>query len=146
MQWYVVQVTTQHENKVKNYLEKRKHDGFAGRIGRVIASEGELKGYVFIEADIWPELCLRGLTTRCRVIGTVDEEQVLKITGIEDAKSKSRFKEGDWVEIMTGPLTGLVGKIKKPGREKSKVTVDIFNEEIKIEIQNDALKLVKGDF
>lgn len=141
MRWFAVQVTSRHEKKVKNYLEKRKADGLAGRVGRIIIP-GSLPGYVFIEADLWPECYLSGLTTRHRVIGTIEEFQ---IDAMMQAAEDTPFKEGERVEILAGPLAGLAGTVKQPGRERSRVEVRFFKEEVRVYVENQMLRPVSEE-
>lgn len=142
MHWFAVQVTSRHEKKVKNYLEKRKADGLAGRVGRIIIPENSLPGYIFIEADLWPELYLSGLTTRHRVIGTIEESQITKMMR---AAGDGSLKKGDRVEILTGPLAGLVGTVKRSNRERSRVAVTFFSEEVRVDVENRMLRLVSKE-
>lgn len=86
MQWYAVQVTTAHEKKVKKYLEKRRSNGLADNIGEVVVPEKDgipiIPGYVFMQADTWPEFYLLSCNSRCRVIGKVSEEELNKLLSV----------------------------------------------------------------
>lgn len=137
MRWYAVQVATRHENKAKKYLEKQKANGLAGKIGQVVAYRGTLPGYIFVQADMWPEPYLWGTTTRHRVIGEVSEAEIARLANTPSAVP---FEKGDLVEIQSGPLTGLTGTVKHAGLERSKVTVTFFNDQITVESENQFLK------
>ncbi|RJX20162.1 MAG: hypothetical protein C4575_07025 [Desulforudis sp.] len=138
MHWYAVQVTTRHENKVKKYLEKQKNNGLAGKVGQVLTIQDSLSGYVFIESDMWPEPYLRGLATWHRVIGQVSWAE---IAGMMDSAGQfTPFKQGDRVEILGGPLMGLIGTVKHAGPERSKVVVTFFNDKVAVEVENQMLR------
>ncbi|WP_041570814.1 transcription termination/antitermination protein NusG [Candidatus Desulforudis audaxviator] len=139
MHWYAVQVATKHENKVKKYLEKQKANGLAGKVGQVVAYQNVLPGYVFIEADMWPELYLRGMTTRHRVIGRVSETEIARLA---EGPRIAPFKEGDRVEIQSGPLAGLAGTVKRAGCERSKVAVSFFSNNVVVDVENRLLQAI----
>jgi transcriptional antiterminator NusG len=141
MQWYAVQVTTAHEKKVKKYLEKQRASGL--NIGEIAIPEKDgapiIPGYVFVQADTWPEFYLIGCNSRCRVIGKVLDAEMNRLLSINNNGSKPGpvFKKGDEVIICSGPLEGVEGIIVRAGARRSKVS--FFNGEVIINADNDQL-------
>jgi transcriptional antiterminator NusG len=112
VQWFAIQVTARHENKVRAYLEKRRSDGLADVIGRVIVPEKDgvliAPGYVFVESAVWPDPYLRMASTRCRTLGTVTEEEIMRLLS---APAEPPVRKGDRVRVVGGPLEGQEGTV-----------------------------------
>ena len=140
MQWYAVQVITTHEKKVKKYLEKQRASGFADNIGEIAIPEKDgtpiIPGYVFVQADTWPEFYLVGCNSRCKVIGKVSDAEIKRLLSVTNNGSKQWpvFKKGDEVIICSGPLEGVEGVIVRAGTRRSKVS--FFNGEVIIDAEN----------
>ncbi|SHE96215.1 transcriptional antiterminator NusG [Desulfofundulus australicus DSM 11792] len=149
MQWYAVQVTTTHEKRIKKHLEKRKLNGLAGKIGEIIVPEKNGKpvfpGYIFVQADAWPDHYLPRTTIRCRTIGMVSGEEIKRLVQMDTPATvqkqivpKRTFKKGDRVVITIGPLAGIQGIIEKAGAKRSRVSY--FDGEVKIDADNELLR------
>lgn len=143
MQWFAVQVPTHSENKVKSCLEKRRADGLAGKVGRVIIPEkdGELlmPGYVFIEADRWPGAYIRPGPSWVRVLGTVAEEEIERVLR---ADVKPKIKKGDRVEVTEGPLAGQTGTVTSATTKRVKVSFVFFGQEVAVGFELEALRKI----
>lgn len=143
MQWYAVQVTTAHEKKVKKYLEKQRVNGFADSIGEIVIPEKDgtpiISGYVFLQADTWPEFYLVGCNSLCKVIGKVSDSEIKRLLSVTNNESKKWpvFKKGDEVIICSGPLEGVEGVVVRAGTRRSKVS--FFNGEVIIDAENKQL-------
>jgi len=141
VQWFAVQVTARHENKVKTYLEKRRGDGLADVIGRVIVPEKDgvliAPGYVFVESAVWPDQYLRLARTRCRTLGTVTEEE---ITRLLSAPAEPPIRKGDRVRVIGGPLEGQEGTVLSVVGKKAKVSFTFFNQEVVVEVSTELLE------
>lgn len=140
MQWFAVQVTARHENKVKTYLEKRRRDGLADVIGRVIVPEKDgvliMPGYVFVESTVWPGYYLTLAGTRCRTLGTVTEEEIMRLL---TASVEPPIRKGDRVQVVGGPLKGQKGTDLSVVGKKAKVVFTFFNQEVMVEIPTELL-------
>jgi len=149
MQWYAIQVTTQHEKKLKRHLERKKLDGAAGIIGDIYIPEKDGKnlfpGYIFVQCEEWPQRFLLGSETKCKTLNTVSDvemqKMIGKITGVVEVKPPKRFQDGDIVTITAGPFIGLAAVIIKAGSRKSKVSLN--NGGLNIEYDNRALEISK---
>lgn len=146
MQWFAVRVPPCSENKVRKYLEKRKHDGLAGRVGRVVVPErdGELltPGYIFIEADWWPDGYVRPGFPKARTLGLISEEELGRLMS---ATVKPRIKKGDRVEVVEGPLSGQVGVVTWANAKRARVTFVFLGQEVTVEFEAEALKRLREE-
>lgn len=146
MHWFVVQVASQHERKVKSYLEKRKLDGLTGKIGRIVIPEREgehiFPGYIFIEADQWPEYYLCSLTTRHKVLGQVDEEEVMRTLTMP---AKPKIQKGDIVEVLSGPFAGWSGTVQSATSKKARIAITFMGQEVSVDADVERLKRVSGN-
>ncbi|MEW6772045.1 MAG: transcription termination/antitermination NusG family protein [Bacillota bacterium] len=144
MQWFAVQVPTHCESKIKSYLEKRKKDGLAGKVGRVIVPEkdGELlmPGYVFVEADWWPDAYIRPGISWVRVLGAVAEEEIERVLR---ADVKPKIKKGDRVKVTDGPLVNQVGTVVSATTKRAKVSFVFFGQEVAVDFELEALRKIQ---
>lgn len=148
MQWYAIQVTTQHEYKVRRHLENKRLKEASGIIGDVYIPEKEGKlifpGYVFVQCNEWPQRFFFGCETRCKTLETVPDTEMQKmvqrVTEViqEPNPNKKVFTEGDKVVINAGPFIGCLAVVKKAGFRKSKVR--LIDGGINIEFDNRALE------
>jgi transcriptional antiterminator NusG len=144
VQWFAVQVPPRCESKIRSYLEKRKADGLTGKVGRVIVPEkdGELlmPGYIFIEADWWPDAYIRPGFSRIRVLGAVAEEEIERVL---QANVKPSIRKGDRVEVTEGPLASQVGTVLSATTKRAKVSFVFFGQEVAVEFEVEALKRIQ---
>ncbi|MEW6226573.1 MAG: transcription termination/antitermination NusG family protein [Bacillota bacterium] len=144
MQWFAVQVPPRCENKIRSYLEKRKTDGLTGKVGRVIVPEkdGELlmPGYVFVEADWWPDAYVRPGFSRIRVLGAVAEEEIEQVLR---ADVKPSTRKGDRVEVIEGPLVNQVGTVLSATTKRAKVSFVFFGQEVAVDFELEALRKIQ---
>ncbi|OPX89481.1 MAG: hypothetical protein A4E53_01558 [Pelotomaculum sp. PtaB.Bin104] len=145
MQWYVVQVTTAHEKKVKKHLENRKQNGHADIIGEIYLPEKNRKpimpGYIFVQAAYWPDSFLPHTNTFSMTIGTVSDEEItrMKRKYSPAQRPKQVFKKGDKVVITVGPFASVQGTVDTVGTRCSKISY--FNGEVKIDADNELLRI-----
>jgi transcriptional antiterminator NusG len=144
VQWFAVQVPPRCESKIRSYLEKRKADGLTGKVGRVIVPEkdGELlmPGYIFIEADWWPDAYIRPGFSRIRVLGAVAEEEIERVL---QANVKPSVRKGDRVEVAEGPLAGQVGTVVSATTKRAKVSFMFFGQEVAVDFELEALRKIQ---
>ena len=143
MQWYAVQVTTAHEKKVKKYLEQRKQNGLSDVIGEVVIPEKHgkptISGYIFLQANVWPDFYLLSCNSKCNVLGTIPDTELKMLLSISDTEDipAPKFKKGDQVIIRTGSLEGVSGIVERAGTRRSKIS--FFNGEVIVNAENSQL-------
>lgn len=119
-------------------------------ISRQMAYPGKnpLSGYVFLIAENLEQLAenLRKVTGMTRLLGTGDEiiplsqeevELLLKLGKEEQLVAMSTgIIENDQVRILTGPLQGMEGYIRKINRHKRKawVSIEMFGRSVDMEV------------
>lgn len=159
--WYVMQVRTGTEENIRcqcqrlissdilercfiPYYEQKKR--FQGK--RHIQERILFPGYVFLIAENLEQLAesLRKVTGMTRLLGTGDEiiplsqeevELLLKLGKEEQLVTMSTgIIENDQVRILTGPLQGMEGYIRKINRHKRKawVSIEMFGRSVDMEI------------
>jgi len=168
--WYILQVFTGHENKVKLSIEQRVVDmGFQEKVFKVLVpmeDTVEIKnnkrvesrkkmypGYVFInmtlEDDVW--YAVRRISGIVRFIGGEDKPEpiqetemlrVLKQVGAKVKKIEINLEIGETIRVIAGPFRGYTGVIKEinPERGKVKVLMSIFGRETPMELEFDQLE------
>ncbi|MEE8436889.1 MAG: UpxY family transcription antiterminator [Candidatus Neomarinimicrobiota bacterium] len=106
----------------------------------------ELKNSIYI-------LQTRGVSTIIRFHGkiAVIENQVMKtikmaIEGGIEFGAADYFSVGDTVEVLGGPLKGVVGQVSKmQGENKMIIKIDALQQAISLHIDKKYMKLVKGN-
>lgn len=170
--WYVLRAISGKESKVKEILDAQIKNTDLGnylfqvliptekvmtvRNGKKIVKERNLYGgYVFIEADLRPEVIhLLSNTTnvidflRGRDKGSQPERlrqaEVMRMLGAADeltdpsADEVNDYIVGETVKVNEGPFNGFTGTIEKVDREKKKlvVMVKIFGRPNPLELDN----------
>lgn len=113
-------------------------------------------GYVFLIAENLEQLAenLRKVTGMTRLLGTGDEiiplsqeevELLLKLGKEEQLVAMSTgIIENDQVRILTGPLQGMEGYIRKINRHKRKawVSIEMFGRSVDMEVGLEIVKKV----
>lgn len=153
--WYVVQVMSGWEQKVKNLIEKRVHsEGMQELVQRVLIPEeniAEVKagkkritkrkffpGYILVEMNITDE-SFYFITQINGVIRFAGEKNPIplpedEIQGIldqiegkkEKVKPKVEFEKGESVKVTDGPFVNFNGVIDEVNPDKGKLKVMIF--------------------
>ena len=127
-------------------------------ISRQMAYPGKnpLSGYVFLIAENLEQLSenLRKVTGMTRLLGTGDEiiplsqeevDLLLKLGKEEQLVAMSTgIIENDQVRILTGPLQGMEGYIRKINRHKRKawVSIEMFGRSVDMEVGLEIIKKV----
>lgn len=147
--WYVMQVRTGTEENIRcqcqrlissdilkrcfipYYQQKKRFQGKWHIQERIL-----FPGYVFLIAENLEQLAenLRKVTGMTRLLGT-EEQLVAMSTGII---------ENDQVRILTGPLQGMEGYIRKINRHKRKawVSIEMFGRSVDMEVGLEIVKKV----
>ncbi|WP_418792508.1 transcription termination/antitermination protein NusG [Phosphitispora sp. TUW77] len=164
-QWYVIHTYSGYENKVKANLEKRVDSMNMGdKIFRILVpmeDEVEIKdgkkkiikrkvfpGYVLVEMimtdDSW--YVVRNTSGVTGFVGSgtkpipLHESEVrliLKQMGVEEPRTKTMYRVGQNIRVISGPFENFVGIIEEnhPEKGKLKVLVSMFGRETPVELE-----------
>lgn len=169
--WYVVQVYTGYEDRVKADLEKRIEEDDAQELfGEVLVPKGEMisllagetetkekifPGYLLINMEMVGE-AHRLVSTLPRVTRFLGGEQPMSLSdkevenifsqmegGLSVSTDKSLFTEGTEVQIIEGAFQNFSGVIEKVDEEHERVTVmvSIFGRMTPVELGYDKIKV-----
>lgn len=152
--WYVLHVRSNHEKKVKLYLENLQTE-FPESVKQIllptevveVVKEGKktskpqflMPGYIMVEVEPSKEIIhsLRTLPGVLDVLGSGDtspdslsESEVANVFSlVEERKEKPaprfEFNKGDRVEIREGPFTNFAGLVEEVISDKEKVKVSV---------------------
>ncbi len=168
--WYILQVYTGFEDKVKLSIDQRVADlGLQDKIFKVLipmedtveiknnkrveARKKMYTGYVFInmllDDDVW--YSVRRINGVARFIGSgakpepVQESEMLRVlkqVGAKVKKIEIDFEVGEGVRVVAGPFRGYTGVISDINAERGKVKVmmSIFGRETPMELEFDQLE------
>ncbi len=157
--WYAVHTRSRHERKVATELE---------RFTRVFLPEYRtlsrrrdrrqeilrplFPGYLFVRAALEPALRLQILQAPgvVRLVGVrhrpvpVPDEVVgsieLLLGAASDARPRARWRPGERVQVMSGPLRGVVGVVEAGARGKRiVVAVELLGRAVSASLESDDL-------
>jgi transcriptional antiterminator NusG len=162
--WYVLHVRSNHEKKVKRFLENLQAE-FPESVKQILLpteqvqdiKEGKkeskiqflMPGYIMVEVEPSKEIVhsIRILPGVLDVLGSdaspdsLSESEVANIFSlVEERKEKPaprfEFNKGDRVEIREGPFLNFAGLVEEVilDKEKIKVSVSIFGRSTMIEL------------
>jgi len=77
------------------------------------------------------------------VFGTISIDEVMRL--IEERKVEEEFKEGDIVEVVSGPFRDMKARIMRVDKEKREVVIEFLDASftLPVTISTDVLRLVK---
>lgn len=169
--WYVVQTTSGKEENIKLQCETYLPDGLVKKYVIPLYEEqrrfhGEwhvlqkklFPGYVFFISDDAEELFLqlKKVPAMTKMLGTGDEivaltpqeiEFILRFCGEDDiAEISEGIIKDDQVHILSGPLMGLEGAIRKIDRHKRKawLELEMFGRQQQIEVGLEIIKKIEN--
>lgn len=142
--WYVLHTKSRFENVVREGLARKSLEAFLPRVrvrsrrkDRRLTIEVPLfPGYVFVKSSLHPSQHLDILKTSgaVKLIGTrqgpvpVPEETIeslrIMVSTDEPLATGQRFKRGDRVMVVSGPLSGVIGYFERY-RAQGRVVVNI---------------------
>ena len=162
--WYVLHVRSNHEKKVKRFLENLQME-FPESVKQILlpteqvqdVKEGKkesktqflMPGYIMVEVEPSKEIVhsIRILPGVLDVLGSdaspdsLSESEVANIFSlVEERKEKPaprfEFNKGDRVEIREGPFLNFAGLVEEVilDKEKIKVSVSIFGRSTMVEL------------
>jgi transcription elongation factor/antiterminator RfaH len=163
--WYVLHTKSRFENVVYEGLEKRALEAFLPKITvrskrrdrKVMIRVPLFPGYLFVRTDLDPNEHLEILKTTgaVRLIGTKDGPVPVASETIESLKimvnvdvpvtTGTRFKKGDHVMVVEGPLAGLTGIfVRYKGKGRVIVNVEALGQFAAVDVsEEDVEKLPK---
>jgi len=131
--FFAVKTTANQERVVANLMDMaaKKH----GLSVYSILAPRELKGYVIVEAETTEDLLkvIRGLP---HVKGVVKAEISFKEIEhfLVPKKAVEHIKEGDRVEIISGPFKGESAVVKRVDEAKNEITVELIDAVVPIPV------------
>ncbi|MFA5392928.1 MAG: transcription termination/antitermination protein NusG [Candidatus Ratteibacteria bacterium] len=162
--WYVLHIRSNHEKKVKRFLENLQME-FPESVKQILlpteqvqdVKEGKkesktqflMPGYIMVEVEPSKEIIhsIRKLPGVLDVLGSdaspdsLSENEVANIFSlVEERKEKPaprfEFNKGDRVEIREGPFLNFAGLVEEVilDKEKIKVSVSIFGRSTMVEL------------
>lgn len=154
--WYALYVQVNHEKKVAEMLAKKRIDCFLPlvekwskrRDRRLRIQVPIFPGYLFVNATL-------DNPTQVEILKIPGSVYILKnqqgpmpiptyqveslrtmLTGAQDLTVHPYLKEGDWVQVVRGPLVGCVGLLVRlnPKRGKLVINVDVIQKAASVEL------------
>ena len=170
IRWYVVHTYSGYENKVKTNIEKIvENRGLKDKIldvqipiETIEQTEGEktkiveqkiFPSYVLVKMSMSDETwhVIRNITGVTGFVGPgsrpvpLSDEEVAHIGVERVSKPALPYGVGDSVRIMSGPLTGFIGRVEEidEDQKRIKIAASMFGRETIVELEPSALAPVK---
>jgi transcriptional antiterminator NusG len=131
--FFAVKTTANQERVVANLMDMaaRKHNL---NVYSILAPK-ELKGYVIVEAET-PDDLLKAIRGLPHVKGVVKGE--VNFSEIEHfltpKKAAEQIREGDKVEVVSGPFKGELAIVKRVDEAKNEITVELLEAVVPIPV------------
>jgi len=131
--FFAVKTTANQERVVANLMDMaaRKHKL---NVYSILAPK-ELKGYIIVEAET-PDDLLKAIRGLPHVKGVVKGE--ISFSEIEHfltpKKAAEQIREGDKVEIVSGPFKGEMAIVKRVDEAKNEITVELLEAVVPIPV------------
>ncbi|MCD6341484.1 MAG: transcription elongation factor Spt5 [Thaumarchaeota archaeon] len=121
--FFTVKVTVGQERNVARIIESRVSSPEDG-IYSILVLPG-IKGYIFIEAESKEKVSLitQGIRhVKARAILPVKKEELM--VHLLEKPAVEMLSVGDTVEIISGPLQGISGKVIRVDKPKNEITIE----------------------
>ena len=151
--WYAIWTRSRHENVVREQLERKGYEAFLPTITKWSRWKDRKKkidwplfpGYCFARFDAKERLPILSCTGVVNIVsfdGEIEPIPVFEIEGIRRlVQSDLQFDpcplihEGMMVEVIHGPLTGVVGRLLRKGAHARLVlAVDLIGQAVSVEV------------
>jgi transcription elongation factor/antiterminator RfaH len=161
--WYVLHTKSRFENVVSDGLIKKSLEVFLPKI-KVKSKRRDRKlmiqvplfpGYLFVKTDLKPTEHIEILKTvgAVKLIGSkegpisVSDETVeslkIMVTGSDAITTGSRFRKGDRVLIVYGPLAGVKGTFSRyRGQDRVVVYIEALGQFAAVEVDEDDIEIL----
>jgi transcriptional antiterminator NusG len=163
--WYVLHTKSRFENVVKDGLIKKSFEAFLPKI-KVKSKRKDRKlmiqvplfpGYLFVRSDLNPPEHLEILKTVgvVRFVGnksgplSVFEETIeslkIMVMGREEIITGFRFKKGDKIIVVSGPLVGITGQfVQYRGQGRVVVDINALGQFAAVNVDEEDVELIPG--
>ncbi len=165
--WYVLHTRSRFENVVRDALAKKSLDVYLPKV-RVRSKRRDRKlliqvplfpGYVFVRTDLNPYEHIEILKTAgaVRLIGnndgpvhvehnTIDLLKVM-VEGPSPVTTGIKFKRGDRVIVVSGPLTGVIGVFYRyRGTDRIVVQIQALGQFAAVEVDSDDIEPLPASY
>jgi len=122
--FFMVKVTAGQERNVARIIEARISSPEKEGIYSILVLPG-IKGYLFIEAESKEKVSLitQGIKhVKARAIMPVKKEELM--IHLTEKPAVEMLSVGDVVEIISGPLQGISGKVIRVDKPKNEITIE----------------------
>ncbi len=158
--WYAVHTRSRHERKVKIELTRLDFEVFLPeyrtwsrrRDRRKLIEKSLFPGYLFVRTDLDPEsrLDIISAPSVVRIVGIryqpvpIPDDEVesvrLLLGAAPDISPQDRLPKGQKVQIMEGPLRGVIGRVEDTARGKRiVVSVELLGRSVSASLETEAL-------
>lgn len=151
--WYAVYTRSRHEKKVAEQLKERHVEYYLPSIPRLRQWKDRKKmvemplfpGYLFVNIKLANRLLVLTADGVVRLLGfngeltPIPEYQIENIRRLlsqpELIEIEFYIEEGDWVEIIYGPFSGVFGKlVQLHGKRRLLVGIDLIHQAVSVEV------------
>ncbi|HUU01884.1 MAG TPA: UpxY family transcription antiterminator [Myxococcota bacterium] len=157
--WYAVHTRSRHERKVLAELARQSFEAFLPEYRTWSRRKDRRKqilkplfpGYLFVRSGMSPALRLAILQTASvvRLVGIgyepvpVPDREVesikILLQGAGDARPAEPLKIGQRVQVMEGPLSGVIGVVEQSARRRIVVSVDLLGRAVAASLETEAV-------
>ena len=157
--WYAIHTRSRHERKVHQELVSQSFDAYLPeyrtwsrrRDRRKQILKPLVPGYLFVCTALEPErrLAIIQTTSVVRIVGAghrpvpVSDHEVesikILLRAATDAGPHPMVQSGELVQVMEGPLRGVVGLVERTKRRRIVVAVDLLGRAVAATLDTDAV-------
>jgi transcription termination/antitermination protein NusG len=162
--WFALQTRSRHEKIVRNQLDMRNIEHFLPTMKRVSQWTDRKKqiemplfaGYCFAKFSSSDRLSVLQLEGVVRVVGSggrpesIPDDEIESLRKLLSSSSEyichPYFREGMLVEVISGPLKGIQGRLVRESRHCSRLVLSITLIQRAIAVEIDAASVVPVEF
>jgi transcription antitermination factor NusG len=150
--WYAIWTKSRHERVVHTQLEQKGYEAFLPLVRRWSRWKDRKKqidwplfpGYCFVRCEpqySLPVLTCAGVVTiltfdsQLAVVAEHEIEAIRRVVGSELRFESSPLVEGTTVQVVRGPLTGVIGRlVRKGAHARLLLSVDLIRQAVSVEV------------
>lgn len=128
----VVRTTSGREKQVMERMQSRiKRDGLGVL---AILNPPAIRGYIFVEAESVDDVskAIYGITNVRGLVGEIPFKDIVHF--LTKAPVTINVKDGDIIEVVSGPFKGEKGKIKRINKTREEVIIELLEAPVPIPI------------